>query len=76
MTAEEQLQFNNPDAPNYDWQKDREWFNQRLSAERLRNASLHNRIRALRLTLKEIKSAKAKAALAADDEAFKAERVS
>ena len=62
-----ELQFQNPDAPNYDWQRDREWFNQRLASERIRNANLHNRIRDLRAALKEIKSPKAKDALIADD---------
>lgn len=68
------LQFNNPDAPNYDWQKDREWFNQRLASERIRNASLHNRNRALRAALKRINSATARGALAADDAAVSDER--
>lgn len=69
LSEEEQLQFQNPDAPNYDWHKDREWFNQRLASERIRNASLHNRLVTMRRALKEIKSPKARAALTADDAA-------
>lgn len=67
LRTEEQLQFDNPEAPNYDWQKDREWFNQRLASERIRNAALHNRIWVLRAWLKDIKGPKARAALADDD---------
>ena len=68
-STEEQLQFDNPSAPNYDWKKDREWFSQRQAALSIRNASLHNRLLAMRVVLKEIRSPKAKAALAADDAA-------
>ena len=64
-----EMQFQNPEAPNYDWQKDREWFNQRLASANIRNASLHNRLVAMRRALKGIKSPKAKAALDADDAA-------
>lgn len=70
------MQTTNPNAPDYDWQADREWFNQRLSSERLRNANLHNRIVAMRLALQGIASPKAKAALAADTAARNAESVS
>jgi hypothetical protein len=70
-TENGEMQFDNPEAPNYDWKRDREWFNQRLASERLRNAALHNRIRALRAWLKDIKGHKARAALADDDLARK-----
>lgn len=69
-------QFDNPEAPNYDWQRDREWFNQRLASERLCNASLYNRILALRQALKDINSNKARCALASDDEAKLVEKTS
>jgi hypothetical protein len=39
-----ELQFDNPSAPDYDWQKDREWFNQRLANARLHNSDLEQRI--------------------------------
>lgn len=53
-TSTEELQFNNPDAPNYDWQKDREWFNQRLSNARIHNHELEQRIARLKGALEFI----------------------
>lgn len=40
----EKMQTANPGAPDYDWQADREWFNQRLASANIRNASLRNRL--------------------------------
>lgn len=63
------LQFDNPNAPAYDWRRDREWLNQRLATANIRNSHLHNRLVAMRQALKAIKSPKATTALAADDAA-------
>jgi Tfp pilus assembly protein PilN len=48
------MQFDNPDAPNYDWRKDREWFNQRLANARIRNGELEQEIARLRAQLRQI----------------------
>jgi len=50
MTTE--MQFQNPDAPNYDWQKDREWFNQRLAKARIHNSELEQEVARLRIDAK------------------------
>ncbi len=51
---DEALQFNNPSAPNYDWQKDREWFNQRLANSNIRNSELAQQVSKLRKQLADI----------------------
>ena len=69
------MQTDNPSAPDYDWQADREWFNQRLASANIRNASLRNRLSdalcALRVIRDGGKGAKRLAAdaLARDDAA-------
>jgi len=82
VTSEDEvkpLQTDNPSAPDYDWQKDREWFNQRLANARLRNSSLHNRLVEMRKALRDIASGSpghrslARTALSKDDEAAKCE---
>ena len=51
----EETQSANPSAPDYDWQDDREWFNQRLANANIRNASLHNRLSDALCTLRVIR---------------------
>lgn len=53
-TTETEMQFQNPDAPNYDWQKDREWFNQRLANARIRNSELEQEIARLRTIVRSV----------------------
>jgi uncharacterized coiled-coil protein SlyX len=38
------MQTTNPSAPDYDWQADREWFNQRLANARIHNSELERKI--------------------------------
>jgi hypothetical protein len=52
------LQFNNPSAPNYDWQQDREWFNQRLANANIYNIRLERRIAQLREGLRRVETGK------------------
>jgi len=47
----EEKQFANPEAPNYDWQRDREHFNQRLANARIRNSELEQKNAQLRKQL-------------------------
>lgn len=53
-----ELQFENPGAPDYDWQKDREWFNQRLANAGIQRHELEQRIGTLRGALKAIAAGK------------------
>lgn len=52
------LQFDNPGAPDYDWQKDREWFNQRLANANLERFAIEMRVGDLRGVLKAIMTGK------------------
>jgi len=38
------MQTANPNAPDYDWQADREWFNQRLANARIHNSELEQKL--------------------------------
>jgi hypothetical protein len=38
------MQTDNPSAPDYDWQADREWFNQRLANARIHNSELEQKV--------------------------------
>jgi hypothetical protein len=53
-SSEQELQFANPDAPNYDWKQDREWFNQRLANARIHNSELEQENARLRREVEEI----------------------
>ena len=53
-SAAKPLQFDNPSAPDYDWQKDREWFNQRLANARIHNSELEREIARYRMALRGI----------------------
>lgn len=55
-----ELQFDNPDAPDYDWKKDREWFNQRLANARIHNSELERKLATARALLLEARAWKRK----------------
>lgn len=44
-------QLSNPDAPDYDWQRDREWFNQRLANAHIHNSELEKKLEQARKLL-------------------------
>lgn len=46
------MQTDNPNAPDYDWQADREWFNQRLANARIHNSELEQKLAAARAALR------------------------
>ena len=56
-TAERVMQTDNPSAPDYDWQADREWFNQRLANARIfHNSELEQKIAGLeRIVARHVK---------------------
>lgn len=49
------MQTDNPSAPDYDWQADREWFNQRLANARIHNSELEQKLAAARTLLREVR---------------------
>jgi hypothetical protein len=49
------MQADNPSAPDYDWQADREWFNQRLANARIHNSELEQKLAAARALLREVR---------------------
>lgn len=53
-----ELQFDNQSAPDYDWQKDREWFNQRIANAGIQRHALERRIGTLRGALNAIAAGK------------------
>lgn len=55
-----ELQTDNPNAPNYDWQADREWFNQRLANARIHNSELERKLAQARALLIEARQWKRK----------------
>lgn len=55
-----ELQTDNPSAPDYDWQKDREWFNQRLANARIHNGELEQKLAIARNLLREARQWKSK----------------
>lgn len=48
----EPLQFDNPAAPNYDWQRHGEWYSQRLANAHIHNSELEQKIARLREQLR------------------------
>lgn len=46
MNDPKQMQTDNPSAPDYDWQADREWFNHRLANARIHNSELEQKLAA------------------------------
>ena len=55
-----ELQFDNPSMSDYDWQKDREWFNQRLANARIHNSELEQKLATARTLLREARQWKRK----------------
>ena len=49
------MQTDNPSAPDYDWQADREWFNQRLANARIHNSELERPLAEARALLREVR---------------------
>ena len=47
------MQTYDPSAPDYDWQADREWFNQRLANARIHNSELEQKLAQARALLME-----------------------
>lgn len=54
------MQTDNPSAPDYDWQADREWFNQRLANARIHNSELERKLAIARTLLIEARQWKRK----------------
>lgn len=54
------MQTDNPGAPDYDWQADREWFNQRLANARIHNSELERKLAQARELLMEARQWKRK----------------
>jgi hypothetical protein len=57
---EREMQTDNPNAPDYDWQADREWFNQRLANARIHNSELERKLAVARSLLREARQWKRK----------------
>ena len=54
------MQTANPNAPDYDWQADREWFKQRLANARIHNSELERKLATARALLMEAREWKRK----------------